>query len=369
MGYFSQDELRMIAEVTMDVLGYETATRAALLRGMPRRFAGMLPGSAPPPTIAITLDLDTLNNVPRLDDGSVPLKTWLRNAVWLAAGRADAEPLRMVHEAIDEKSTGSPPIDATDLPELKEVVVHHDDMLPYGYMKAGVDAGESVAKLLVTRHLNGKVQKNPSGNPSIFLGTGWLVAPGLLLTNHHVINAREKGEAAASEQDLALQAKNTAALFDYDAEGAAGSKVNATELIACDRGLDYALLRIPSGTRRTLPHGQGLPATSTTDDRVALNIIQHPDGDPKKFAIRNNLLTKATNTELRYFTDTMGGSSGSPVLNDLWEAVGLHRGATRVTGVKFNGRDVAYVNVGTQLSAIMSDLSQRYTGKIPELNI
>ncbi len=79
--------------------------------------------------------------------------------------------------------------------------------------------------------------------------------------------------------------------------------------------------------------------------------------------------TAATDAELRYFTDTFGGSSGSPVLNDHWEAIGLHRGATWVKGVRFNGRDVAYVNVGTQVNAITQDLARRYAGKIPELNI
>ncbi|MBB4398529.1 trypsin-like peptidase domain-containing protein [Bradyrhizobium sp. ERR14] len=369
MEHFSQDEIQKIAEVTMEVFGYDPPVRAALLQGMPRRFAGLLPGGMTAPTIGLKLDLDYLNTVPRLDDGNIPLKSWLRNASWLAAGRADAEPLRRFHEAIDEKVTGSPPIKTVGFTELQEVVVHHDDMLPYAYMKAGVSAGEAVAKLLVTRYLNSEVQKNSSGNPSKFLGTGWLVAPGLMLTNNHVVNAREKGEPPASDSDFELQAKSTVALFDYDADGAAGSSANAIELIARDRRLDYALLRIDSGARKPLSHGQKLAATSSQEDRLALNIIQHPDGDPKKFAIRNNLLTAATDTELRYFTDTMAGSSGSPVLNDLWEAVGLHRGATRVTGVKFNGRDVAYANVGTQLSAIKTDLAQRYRGKVPELGI
>jgi len=40
-----------------------------------------------------------------------------------------------------------------------------------------------------------------------------------------------------------------------------------------------------------------------------------------------------------------------------------------VKGVRFNGRDVAYVNVGTQMSAITQDLDRRYAGKIPELQI
>jgi V8-like Glu-specific endopeptidase len=189
------------------------------------------------------------------------------------------------------------------------------------------------------------------------------------MTNHHVINAREAGEAPASDMDFRLQANATTALFDYDYENAQGSEVRVTELVASDRALDYALLRLDGDGRQGLRIGGQVKYSGSDDDRPALNIIQHPDGKPKKFAIRNNLLTQATDTQLRYFTDTMGGSSGSPILDDGWNAVGLHRGAAPVRDVNFNGKPVAYVNVGTQLSSIMKDLRDRYNGKVQELNI
>jgi endonuclease G, mitochondrial len=66
-----------------------------------------------------------------------------------------------------------------------------------------------------------------------------------------------------------------------------------------------------------------------------------------------------TDTDVRYFTDTQRGSSGSPVLTDGWTACALHRGARRVD-VKFQGKPSSYVNVGTQLSAVAGDLEQRF---------
>jgi len=44
------------------------------------------------------------------------------------------------------------------------------------------------------------------------------------------------------------------------------------------------------------------------------------------------------------------------VFDDNWRVVALHRGAKRARDVKYLGRDVAYVNLGSQMSAILEDL-------------
>ena len=55
-----------------------------------------------------------------------------------------------------------------------------------------------------------------------------------------------------------------------------------------------------------------------------LNIIQHPNGEPKQLALRANDLVDILDIFLHYQTDTAPGSSGSPVFNDQWEVVALH---------------------------------------------
>jgi V8-like Glu-specific endopeptidase len=371
--YFSDKDILATGDTTLATVGYDTATRSVIVAGMPPRFRARLPGGMGgiTPLTSIRADLGFLNTVDRLDDGSIPLKIWLRAAVDLAGGQAEAELLRHRYDDIEIRTTGGPRIDASQLPELKEVLVHRDDMLPYVYMQRGIDAAGAVAKLSVPRHNGGKPALKITGETVIHLGTGWLMAPGLILTNYHVINAREEGEPSASENDLRLQAAATVALFDFNGDQVAGKTAKLTELVAWDATLDYALLRLETSAAGRVPLllGQKLTPMNGAGANIAVNIIQHPGGLAKKFGIRNNLLTAANDTELRYFTDTLGGSSGSPVLNDRWEAIALHRGAVWVKGVKFNGRDVGYVNVGTQISAILQDLAARYAGKIPELQI
>jgi endonuclease G len=70
-----------------------------------------------------------------------------------------------------------------------------------------------------------------------------------------------------------------------------------------------------------------------------LTIIQHPNGEPKQVCVRENRLIKRTNDVLWYSTDTLGGSSGSPVFNNDWFVVALHHsGVPEMQGGKI--RDV-----------------------------
>ena len=55
-------------------------------------------------------------------------------------------------------------------------------------------------------------------------------------------------------------------------------------------------------------------------------IIQHPLGLPQKVVLQNNRITYVSEDfrRMQYLTNTLNGSSGSPVCNDRWEVVGLH---------------------------------------------
>ena len=242
--------------------------------------------------------------------------------------------------------------------ETPEKIVHTDDLVTFAFMERGVRAAAAVMKLRVPRFEAGVARVNAAGTPLIYLGTGWLLTESLLITNHHVINARNEGEDDATVADLTLQAQGTQVQLDFDADGLAGTDLKAQTLEAWNKELDYAIVRIPATGRNFLPRSQ--QSIQLGNEPIPVNIIQHPGGRSKRYAIRNNLLQAVSATELRYFTDTEGGSSGSPVFNDQWQVVGLHRASAYVAAVEFQGKNTAYVNVGTPWPAIAGDLQARF---------
>jgi endonuclease G len=355
--YLTRERINQIKDFFVTTLtAYDREVRPLLLNGIDPRFAGSL-RNYPNNDFQLTGDLNTLNSVERLADGSVPLEIWLRNAVELLSHLDTGKVLSRALDDVTSRMSNAAPIEepstVPNLFQVQEAIVNRDDMVAYGFLQAGFEAGRSVARLQVPRHDNGAIRQRASGGTEIYLGTGWLVAPDLVITNHHVVNARSDGEADAASVDLDLQARNTTVQFDFDASTAAGESFRATKLEAFDPGLDYAVLRLASPPART-PLAINPPQIEIAKDSyVAVNIIQHPNGGPKKVALRNNLIYESKFPRLRYFTDTEHGSSGSPVFDDNWKVVALHRASTFVDRVQFQGRATGWVNEGTQMAAIL----------------
>src|SRR5262249_11725608 len=194
--------------------------------------------------------------------------------------------------------------------------------------------------------------------PVLFFGTGWLIGKKHVLTNHHVIDARTDGEAPADPDDLGQQARGTVVEFDYDDENVAGEKFTVVALGASNSQLDYAVLELDRepAERKPLPIW-AKPIDFTGGMRLPVNTIQHPGGHPKQIAIRNNLAAALEGGDLAYFTDTAEGSSGSPVCNDRWQVLALHKASTMSYGkYNYQGKDTTWVNVGTTMQRIAADL-------------
>lgn len=360
-GYLIRPELQelLTAAVTGDAVSLDRAIRLATIN---RPFVlGMQLG--PTPLDQFNLELVALNMVERLEGGQVPLEIFLENIAFRLKllTRPEAKVFAKYANVVHNRASGVAQLPApSGVPEVqrKEAIVGVNDMVAFEFLAAGAEAGKSVARLLVPRFENGVAVRERSGAPWLMQGTGWMIGPDLLITNHHVINARRDGEMDASATDFDRQGRETAVEFDYET-GKTAVATGVQAVIAYSRDLDYAVLRLNNGTGRQPLKLLGERVVVQATTYLSVNIIQHPRGMLKQIAFRNNLVSGADQNTVRYFTDTDYGSSGSPVFDDAWEVVALHRGAVYADNVSYQGKDTAYVNFGSQIQSILDDLGNK----------
>ena len=150
--------------------------------------------------------------------GEVPLTRWLHNAVLLAGGRAGVpqgagtvfDRRRGAHDLPLSGPADAPTLDVAALPVGDtglEIVIEEDDTLDVEFLHQGSAASRSVAKLLVHRHFNGVPSMLADSRADLGKGTGWMLAPRLLITNHHVINARIQRERRPSPRTSTSRAR------------------------------------------------------------------------------------------------------------------------------------------------------------------
>lgn len=199
-----------------------------------------------------------------------------------------------------------------DRPELLERIIGATkDFQAVSFLARGARAASTVARITLC-----------DAGREIPLGTGFLVAPRLLMTNNHVLPEPDSARQVVIEFTAEVGIDNvpmTPTRFDLDPD----------TLFLTDEHLDYALVAVRPGADGRLP-GEvfGWNRLVAQQGKIvtgeAVNIVGHPMGRLKEISVRNNRLTLQLDEFLHYECDTEPGNSGSPVFNDQWEIVALH---------------------------------------------
>ena len=341
--------------------------RELLFVGIPRLYISTLQTDTTPAT-QLMLDLSSMNQVPSIQQGLVPLERWLRNAAYHSAVRTDLQAFfREKADSIAEttmlaaqQSPLASPL--SQIASIQEKIIHVDDKLPIDFLFKAGQAAKSVARLLVPRYDGGQLQTFPlSTEEMIYLGTGWVIGPRHVITNHHVVNARDDNETDADVTDFDLQGRSTRVQFDYDAASSNGEIFEVEGVQAFDKSLDFTVLKLSEEINRPALRLWDQTLQFSSSEGPAVNVVQHPGGAPKQIAIRNNLVAKLTDNDLAYFTDTEGGSSGAPVCTDEWYVIALHKASTRALGkFEFQGKTTAWVNVGTRIDKLLEHIRSKH---------
>jgi V8-like Glu-specific endopeptidase len=175
--------------------------------------------------------------------------------------------------------------------------------LPISFLAVGMERSRSVARVLL---------------PDLSMGTGFLVDGNLLVTNNHVLPDKAHARSARIQfnfQESSSGEPETVSAFSLDPDD-----VFVTSPM--DGGHDFTIVSVV-GT--AVDQWGALPLSDAgTIVGSPVFIVQHPEGGFKKVALYNNLVTYVDDDVLQYYTDTLPGSSGSPVFDHTWRVVGLH---------------------------------------------
>ncbi|WP_240803634.1 endonuclease [Streptomyces sp. A0592] len=191
-----------------------------------------------------------------------------------------------------------------------------NDLIGIDYLEGGFLAARSIGRITV---------RSPGSSHH---GTGFLVSPSLLMTNNHVLGSAE--EAAAGVIEFNFQSG-----LDGQPLVPVVFPLDPQSFFITHRDLDFTVVAVSGRSRdgQALATFGRLPLKEAQGKAVIgelVNIIQHPNGEPKQLALRDNQIVDVLDDFVHYSADTAPGSSGAPVFNDQWEVVALHHaGAPR----------------------------------------
>lgn len=260
-------------------------------------------------------------------------------------------PDQAVADRVSELLAPQPVVEAPDRPpgprdfaefddpdQLERQIFRSHTLQDVAFLRRGTELATSVCRLRVT-----------AADGTLYHGTAFRIADDLLLTNHHVLFDGDASAPSAVE-----------AWFGYEAE--LNGRTREHQVVPCDAEsavgepeLDWAVVR----SAKPLP-GDALCVALPSAVQVSLNdrvyIIQHPHGGVKKLAARHNVVRHVDDTVVQYWTDTEQGSSGSPVFDERWNLVALHRRWLRVGA---DDEPAEFRNEGVRIERVLDGLARK----------
>lgn len=200
-----------------------------------------------------------------------------------------------------------------------ERLIGNNDLVDEFYLQRALVAAKPVMRITL---------RDPAGRERGW-ATGFMVSPRLLLTNWHVFPALDETNNAIAEANYVLDITgNPAPSYRFAIRG--------DLFYFANEDLDFSLVAVDHMAQdgRTALAGFGYHRLIAEPNKIregeSMTLIQHPGGERRQFAIRENQLTKILDEFLWYVSDTAPGSSGAPAFNDSFQVVALHHsGAAR----------------------------------------
>lgn len=193
----------------------------------------------------------------------------------------------------------------TESGQLEKILGAQSTLLPVNFLEKGLQLSHSVGRIVLA-----------DGSR----GTGFLIANNVLITNNHVLPTAAVAAKARVEFNFQRTVEDRdAPVQSYQFDPTAVFLTSPREKEGGDDWTAVRVLGNPNAAWGAVTLGK---ATPSVGDRAI--IIQHPGGGQKQIAFYHNVVVAVTERRVQYLTDTLAGSSGSPVFNDNWELIAVH---------------------------------------------
>jgi V8-like Glu-specific endopeptidase len=221
----------------------------------------------------------------------------------------------------------------TNASQLEKIIGKKSTLVPINYLEIGLLRASSVARVLL-----------PDGSS----GTGFLVEGNILITNNHVLPDVDVAASALAQFNYQQTSIGHAAPTDvFELSPQSFFKTSAED--------DWTAVQVngdPTAKWGSLKLSEAHPEVG---DHV--NIIQHAGGGFKQISFTANVIVFVGGGRVQYLTDTLPGSSGSPVFDTRWRVVALHHSGGWLQEPNAPAGATSYRNEGVAINKLIEGLS------------
>lgn len=214
---------------------------------------------------------------------------------------------------------------------LEKIIGKKSTLVHIRYLELGVEKAKSVARIKLE---NG-------------YGTGFLVKDNILITNNHVLKNPESAAIAKAQFNF----QKTVDGLDAEIEEL---ELKPESFFKTSPEHDWTMVKVdgdPVSRWGALEISQASPKNG---DYV--NIIQHPGGQQKQISVSANVIVFLDENRVQYLTDTLPGSSGSPVFDDEWNVIALHHSGGWLEEPNAVSKSTYYRNEGININKLINEL-------------